>query len=106
MAFVVIIGRRAQADIANTVAGTGWPSPAAANRWRMNLLSAVIPKLEADPKRYPQSDDAARLGFDLREMLYGRRRHIYRVLFTIDGNTVNVLRVRHAAQDRLTEDDL
>lgn len=106
MVYVVVIGRRAQADIANTVAGPGWPSAAAANRWRMNLLSTVIPKLEADPGRYPRSDDAAELGFDLREMLYGRRRHVYRVLFTIDDDTVNVLRVRHAAQDQLTDHDL
>jgi len=46
------------------------------------------------------------LGFDLRMLLYGRGRHVYRILFTIDGDTVNVLRVRHAAQDWLTEDEL
>jgi hypothetical protein len=52
------------------------------------------------------ADEAADLGLDLRELLYGRRRDVYRVLFTIDGQTVNVLRVRHAAQDRLTPRDI
>jgi plasmid stabilization system protein ParE len=42
----------------------------------------------------------------LRELLYGRRRNVYRILFTIDGQTVNILRVRHAAQDRLTPEDV
>jgi len=41
----------------------------------------------------------------LRELLYGRRRNVYRILFTIDGQTVNVLRVRHSAQNRLTPGD-
>ncbi len=40
------------------------------------------------------------------ELLYGRRRSAYRILFTIDGQTVNVLRVRHAAQDRLKPGDV
>lgn len=38
-------------------------------------------------------------------MLYGRRRQVYRILFTIEGNTVLIHHVRHTAQDRLTEDD-
>ena len=30
----------------------------------------------------------------------------YRILFTIDGSTVNVLRILHAAQDRIESDDI
>jgi plasmid stabilization system protein ParE len=43
---------------------------------------------------------------DLRELLYGRRRNVYRIVFTIVGQRVNVLRVRHAAQDRLMPGDV
>lgn len=39
-------------------------------------------------------------------LLYGRRRYTFRILFTIDGLTVTVHRVLHAAQDRLTPEDL
>ena len=34
----------------------------------------------------PAADEAADLGMDLRELLYGRRRGVYRILFTIDGS--------------------
>ncbi len=57
--------------------------------------------LEQSPDRCPVADEAADLGIDLRELLYGRRRGVYRILFTIEGSVVHVLRVRHAAQDRL-----
>ena len=107
MAFTVVLRRRAQADIANN---TAWLEATfgrrAADRWRVGLLTAVIPALETDPDRYPQADEAADLGVDLRELLHGRRRQVYRVLFTIDGETVNVLRVRYLTQDRLNPNDI
>jgi hypothetical protein len=39
-------------------------------------------------------------------LLYGRRRNIYRILYTIDGQNVTIHRVRHAAQDRLASGDV
>lgn len=107
MAFTVVFRRRAQADVANN---TTWLEATqgllAADRWRVGLLTAVVGALETDPHRYPQADDAADVGVDLRELLHGSGRRVYRVLFTIDGNTVNILRVRHATQDRLTPGDI
>ncbi|MFO0821740.1 MAG: hypothetical protein U0792_01250 [Gemmataceae bacterium] len=58
------------------------------------------------PDRCPQADEAADLCIDLRVLVSGRRRKAFRILFTFDATTVNVHRVRHAAQDRLTEDDI
>jgi plasmid stabilization system protein ParE len=107
MAFTVVLGRKAQTDIADN---TTWLEATrglrAADHWRVGLLTAVIPALETDPNRYPQAEEAADLGIDLRELLHGRRPHVFRILFTIDGDTVNVYRVRHAAQDRITEDNI
>jgi hypothetical protein len=54
----------------------------------------------------PLADEAADLGLELRQLLFGRRRGVYRILFTIDGQTVTIHRVRHAAQDRLSPDDV
>jgi hypothetical protein len=41
---------------------------------------------------------------DIRQLLYGPRNDVYRILFTILGDTVQVLHVRHSAQQHLTED--
>jgi plasmid stabilization system protein ParE len=80
-------------------------SPKSAANWNARI-EAAIASLATDANRWPQADDAAELGVDLREKLHGRRPHVYRILFTIDGDVVNVHRVRHAAQDRLSQDDL
>jgi toxin ParE1/3/4 len=80
-------------------------SQTSANRW-LTAIQSTIARLATDADRYPQADEAADLNIDLREQLHGRRPHVYRILFIIDGDTVNVIRVRHAAQDRLTADDV
>ena len=107
MAFLVVFQRRADADVRNQVA---WLESTqglrAADRWLTGFLAAVLTSLEDDPHRYPQADEATELGVNLRELLYGRRRQVHRVLFTIDGETVDVLRVRHATQDQLQPGDI
>jgi plasmid stabilization system protein ParE len=105
MPFQVIFRPRARADIAAAAAWLAGSNPAAAARWRSGLFR-IVEKLETNPGLYAAADEAADLGVDLREFLYGRRRNVYRILFTITGQTVNVLRVRHAAQDRLKPGDI
>ncbi len=39
---------------------------------------------------------------ELREILFGRRPNVYRVIFLIDGDTVRVLRIRRAQRRPLT----
>jgi toxin ParE1/3/4 len=80
-------------------------SSKSAARWH-DRIEAAIGRLANEADQWPQAEDAAELGIDLREMLYGRRPHVYRILFTINGDVVNVYRILHAAQDRLTLDDL
>lgn len=42
----------------------------------------------------------------VRQLLYGKSKNIYRVLFTIRDTTVYVLYVRHSSQPPMTVDDL
>ena len=65
-----------------------------------------IRTLANNPERWPLADEAESLNLDLCVVLYGRGRQVYRVLFTIDGDIVNIHRVRRAAQDWLTEADI
>ena len=106
MAYHVRLLRGAYADIDNHFAFiSSLVGPASAARWRDRLI-AKVDTLAIDPRRYPLADEATDLGIELREMLFGRQRHVYRILFTIDGQTVNIQRIRHAAQDRLSPDDI
>ncbi len=104
MPHTINIFHRAMADIRTTVAWRGQRSLSSAARWHTGVLK-TIRSLANSPDRCPQADEATDLGVDLRQLLYGRRPHVYRVLFTIDGQTVNILRVRHAALDRLSPED-
>jgi len=61
--------------------------------------------LSQNAEQWPEADEAAELDRNVRCWLFGRGRHVYRILFTINGQTVNVLRIRHAAQDSLTDND-
>ena len=62
--------------------------------------------LEINPGRYPLAAEAQRLKIDLREMLVGRRRNVYRILYTIEGDVVTVHHIRRAARDWLKPGEL
>ena len=74
-------------------------SAQSADRWLTRIRTAVL-ALAEDADRHPEADEATDLGLDLRCKLFDRRPHVYRILFTVDGDAVNVLRVRHAAEDQ------
>ncbi len=78
----------------------------ALRKWQAQVLRFRT-QLGIDPHCYPQAEEAEELGLDLRELsIGGRRGTAHRVLFTIVDKSVIVQRVRQAAQDRLTDDDL
>jgi plasmid stabilization system protein ParE len=103
--FHVEFERKAERDIATAERFLLQVGTASLARWRTRLVR-VVQNLERDPHRFPEAAEAADLGVDLRESLFGRRRHVYRVLFTVVGTRVIVHRIRHAAQDWITADDL
>jgi len=104
MAFTVNFTRRAEGDIATAEAVLAKIGTAVLTRWR-SRLRRVVESLERDPHRYPEADEAATTGVNIRMALVGRKPQFHRVLFTIEETTVMVHRVRHVAQDRLTKDD-
>jgi hypothetical protein len=61
---------------------------------------------ERHPGRCRLAAEANELGFELRDLLFGKRRGVYRILFVVDERTVNVLHIRHAARDAAWPHDL
>jgi len=76
-----------------------------ADRWNLGII-ADISTLALHPEQHPLAEEAIALGVMLRCKLHGRRPQVFRILFTVTDDSVQVIRVRHAAQDRVTEDDL
>jgi plasmid stabilization system protein ParE len=103
MSFRVAIARKAAREIEGQYHWLAERSRAAADRWRDGLIEA-IGSLEENPERCPEAPEAE-YHEGLRQLLHGKRRHVYRILFEVRGDTVVVLRVRHAAQDLLASED-
>jgi hypothetical protein len=71
-------------------------NPAA--RWYAGLWKAIA-KLAKMPERHPVAEEESeQFGLTLRQMLYGRRRGVYRILFSIEGDVVYLHYIRHSAQ--------
>ncbi len=106
MSRVIITTPNAEADIDRTMLWlTRNYSHRTASRWYGAILRAIR-SLQADADCHPEADEAFAINLNLRELLVKRYRGVvYRVLYTINDDTVTIHRVRNAAQDSLTEDD-
>jgi plasmid stabilization system protein ParE len=95
MAFRVELSDRAQADIA---AVYDWllsqQAGDAGERWFVALREAIA-SLSTLPTRCPVSPESRDLPIEVRQLLYGRKPHVYRILFTIESDVVQVLHIRH-----------
>lgn len=69
-------------------------------RWYEGLLKAFR-SLEQNPLRCPLAPESAFFEQEIRQLIYGR----YRILFTVEGGTVLVLRVRHGVREYLKPEE-
>lgn len=102
MKYRVEITATALAEVQEAYEWLAARSASAAHRWRAALLRAVD-SLETFPERCPLAPEGDYLGAEIRQLLYGKRRGVYRILFQIRNNVVHVLRVRHGARRFLGE---
>jgi len=63
-------------------------------RWFLGLDDAIA-SLAISPARCSLAPENAGSPFEVRHLLYGRKPHVYRILFTIEGDTVSILHIRH-----------
>lgn len=84
--------------------------PDAADRWHEGFLTS-LETLAIMPRAFPIAKESDKMGGNIRVMLYGKGRNIYRILYMIvepegeEPGIVNVLHVRHAARRPYGEDE-
>jgi plasmid stabilization system protein ParE len=71
-------------------------------RWFRRLKEAVA-SLSELPHRCPLAPENAEFPFEVRQLLYGHKPDQYRILFTIEGETVVILHIRHGRRRHLGE---
>jgi plasmid stabilization system protein ParE len=95
MAYLVSITARAERDFASLYNEINAEGSAAAFRWYKGLKDAII-SLEEFPYRCPVTPEREQL----RHLLYGRKPHVYRVIYRVldKRKRVEVLHIRHGAR--------
>lgn len=95
MDFRVELSAQAQGDISGI---HDWLQSQSAGetgeRWFV-ALRAAIASLKQMPSRCPLAPESQDSSAEVRQLLYGRRPNVYRILFAIEGDFVQVLHIRH-----------
>lgn len=105
MIFQVELTPVAEAQIEKAYCWYRESNPEFADRWFRVLMNAIA-TLQEKFQRCTLAVEHEIFPEEVRQLLYGKSKNIYRVLFAIREATVYVLYVRHSAQALLTPDDL
>lgn len=66
-------------------------------RWFLGMHTAIM-SLASLPRRCARAPESPGFPFEVRQLLYGRKPHVYRILFTIEEDTVYILHIRRPRQ--------
>jgi plasmid stabilization system protein ParE len=101
----VIIQGPAENDLEEYYLWAARQAPETAARW-LNRFHAELQKLADNPQSWPLAPENGKVTREIRQLLFGKRPNVYRAVFTIDGDTVRVLRIRRASRRFLTKREL
>jgi plasmid stabilization system protein ParE len=101
----VIIQRLAEDDLEEYYLWAAQHAPETAARW-LKRFQAELQTLADNPQRCALAPENGKVTREIRQLLFGRRPNVFRAVFTIDGETVRVLRIRRASRRFLTKREL
>jgi len=96
----IIIQPEAYAGMESGYAYIEQDAPESARQWAVGLLAAIS-SLSTFPKRCALAPENKFFPQEIRQLLYGKGRGAYRILFTIADDTVSILHIRHGARETL-----
>lgn len=106
MAHRVILTEKAEADVESVLKWFAEERATdAGGRWYAQFM-AKLETLEDQPERCSIAAESEELGQEIRELLLGRRRYKYRILFKLSGRLVVILRVWHGSRDSITREEI
>ena len=73
-------------------------NPNRAVTW-LKEVEAKVMKLDQFPEAHPYARENNNHGIELRQLVFGRGRYKYRVIFTVRESEVVVLDIRHASRE-------
>lgn len=99
MAYQVLLAAAAQADAERIYDGVIQQAPLQGAGWFDSLMDSLS-SLRQLPRRCPLAKESAIAKREIRCLHFGKRRHVYRILYEVDElrRIVWVLHIRHGAQ--------
>jgi hypothetical protein len=76
-----------------------------ADKWFRDLMNTIA-TLQDKPKRCALARENDAFPQEIRQLIFGKSRNKYRIVFTILEDTVYILYLRHSAQSAITLDIL
>ncbi len=74
-------------------------------RW-LDRFHTAMQTLDQRPDRCSWARENGTIDVELRELLFGKRPAVFRVIFTIDEDTVRILRIQRGQRKSLSPDEL
>jgi toxin ParE1/3/4 len=103
VAYRVNLAQRAERDLDLLFQAIEAEQSTAAFKWYQELKRAIL-SLQENPLRCPITPESK----SLRHLLFGKKPHIYRVVYRVmqGTKTVHVIHIRHGAMDEFSPDEL
>jgi plasmid stabilization system protein ParE len=107
MAYLVELAARAARDLEILYLEKNAVDSQAAASWYNGLEDAVL-TLATRPHRCPAALEGRKMKRELRHLLYGKKPHVYRIIYEVDESqkVVRILHIRHGARHKLKPSDL
>ncbi len=105
MTYEVEYTERARDHLTQAVDWIADRSSLAAERW-ITELEKTVQSLQTNPERYPPAPENQSHEIAIQQVLFGKRRGQYRILYTIAESKVVVLDVRHSMREWLEPGEL
>lgn len=105
MAFQVRVTQTAKAEIDTAYSWLRERNPVYADNWFRELMDTIA-TLQEKPLRCALAPENDAIAEEIRQLIYGKSRNKYRILFAIREDTVFVLHVRHSSQAPLIGEEV
>ena len=105
MKYKVRLQPPAENDLEEAYLWAAGHAPESAARWLARFQEALR-SLELNPERCGLAPEHKRLKRELRQLMFGAKPNVFRVVFLTQGDVVRVLRIRRAARRFLTRKEL
>lgn len=105
MTYRVVVTGNAKENLREYYLHAAEKAPLQAALW-LNRFEEALASLAANPERCAVAPEDAFVDPQIRQLLFGKRPSVFRALFTIVGDEVQILHVRRAAMNAARPDEL